>query len=175
MTTTPLMRDIQKLTMVRENGLSGIMRVCKFHSQSTCTHIEAARALTCTEQGGPDGGSPHVNNGTCLHTHLHAHTHIDAASAAGILSMSIGDSKAGMGFDHPVMLKVLLGPNSVVDRRFLPPRRAAHRECRALAPGPAFTHRISVFTHRISAISAISTVGMLMCACDRQFSTRANR
>ena len=32
-------------------------------------------------------------------------------------------------------------------------RRAAHRECRGLAP--AFTHRISVFTHRIRAISTV--------------------
>ena len=54
-------------------------------------------------------------------------------------------------------------------------RRAAHRGCRALAP--AFTHTISVFkfTLRISAISAICTVGILMCACERQSSTRAKR
>ena len=63
-------------------GMLCILRVCKFHSQCTRTHIEAARALTCTEQGGPDGGSPHVNNGTCLHAHLHAHAHSDAASAS---------------------------------------------------------------------------------------------
>ena len=52
-------------------------------------------------------------------------------------------------------------------------RRADHRGCRAFAP--AFTHRISVFTHRISAISAIFTVGILMCACEHQSSTRAKR
>jgi hypothetical protein len=94
-------------------------------------------------------------------------------------SVSIGDSNAGMGFDHPVTgsssSKVLLGPNSVVDRRRRRScwartrsstdascRRTAHRGCRARAP--AFTHRISVFTHR-SAQSAQSV--LLACLCAR--------
>ena len=53
-------------------GMLCIVRVCKLHSQSTRNHMEAARALTCTEQGGPDGSSPHINDGTCLHAHLQA-------------------------------------------------------------------------------------------------------
>jgi hypothetical protein len=62
-------------------GMLCIVRVCKFivslhtrtlHSQSTHTHMEAARALTCTEQGGPDGSSPHIKDSTCLHAHLQA-------------------------------------------------------------------------------------------------------
>ena len=94
--------------------------------------------------------------------------------------MSIGDSNAGMGFDHPVtgssLSKVLLGPNSVVDRRRRRScwartrsstdascRRTAHRGCRARAP--AFTDRISVqqkFTHRSAAQSVL-----LACLCAR--------
>ena len=85
--------------------------------------------------------------------------------------MSIDDSNAGMGFDHPVTSKVLLGPNSVVDRRFLPP------DCTSWVPGAcACIHTQNQrFYTQISAIGAICIVGMLVCACERQFSTRANR
>jgi hypothetical protein len=85
--------------------------------------------------------------------------------------MSIGDSNAGMGFDHPVTSKVLLGPNSVVDRRFLPP------DCTSWVPGAcACIHRQNQRSTKVyTQISgAICIVGMLVCACERQFSTRAN-
>ena len=72
-------------------------------------------------------------------------------------------SKAGMGVDHPVTLKVLLGSNSVVDRRFLPPG------CTSWMPGACSC--IHTQNHTMQSQQSL----LLVCACERQFSTRANR
>ena len=85
--------------------------------------MEAARALTCTEQGGPDGSSPHINDCTCLHAHL------QARQAWGLITRWHWRS-------------CWARTRSSTDASY---RRAAHRGCRALAP--AFTHRITQCNH----------------------------